>query len=148
MENTPAMREWLNDFGLSHPLVIGGPCSAETEEQVMKIVWSLEKGLIRNIVDGYDDPKPAYTTVATIVKILEKKGFLSKSPLGNTFEYHPVISRKEYTKGFLNRFVKKYFSNSYKSMISSLSENENLSAKEMEEIIEIFQNQLKTKEKN
>jgi predicted transcriptional regulator len=117
----------------------------KAEEQLMKVLWKLERAIIRNVVDEYDDPKPAYTTVATIMKILENKGFVDKTPIGNTYEYFPLISKKEYTKGFINRFVGKYFSNSYKSMISSLTENENLSAKEMEEIIEIFQDQLKAK---
>jgi BlaI family penicillinase repressor len=117
----------------------------KAEEQLMKVLWKLERAIIRNVVDEYDDPKPAYTTVATIMKILENKGFVDKTPIGNTYEYFPLISKKEYTKGFINRFVGKYFSNSYKSMISSLTENENLSAKEMEEIIEIFQGQLKAK---
>lgn len=114
----------------------------KAEEQVMKILWNIEKGLIREIVKNYEEPKPAYTTVATIIKILEKKGFVSKTPIGNTFEYFPLISKQEYTNGYLNRFVNKYFSNSYKSLISSFSSNENLSTKEMEEIIELFQKQL------
>lgn len=117
----------------------------KAEEQLMKVLWKLERAIIRNVVDEYDDPKPAYTTVATIMKILENKGFVDKTPIGNTYEYFPLISKKEYARGFIKRFVGKYFSNSYKSMISSLTENENLSAKEMEEIIEIFQGQLKTK---
>ena len=114
----------------------------KAEEQVMKILWKIENGLIREIVKNYEEPKPAYTTVATIIKILEKKGFVSKAPIGNTFEYFPLISKQEYTNGYLNRFVNKYFSNSYKSLISSFSSNENLSTKEMEEIIELFQKQL------
>lgn len=120
----------------------------KAEEQIMKILWKLEKGVIRNVVDNYDEPKPAYTTVATIMKILENKGFVKKNPIGNTFEYYPLITKQEYTSGFLQRFVNKYFSNSYKSMISSLSSNDNLSAKEIEEIIELFQNHLKTKKDN
>lgn len=117
----------------------------KAEEQVMKILWKMEEGLIRNIVSEYQDPKPAYTTVATMMKILEKKGFVSKNPLGNTYEYFPIISKQQYTNGYLQRFVNKYFSNSYKSMISSFSSNENLSVTEMEEIIELFQEQLKSK---
>ena len=113
------------------------------EDQVMKILWKIKKGLIRNVVKEYDDPKPAYTTVATIMKILEKKKFVDKIPIGNSYEYFPLVSKQEYTSGYMKRFVSKYFSNSYKSMISSLSSNENWSAKEMEEIIELLQNQLK-----
>jgi len=113
----------------------------------MKALWKLEKGQIRNVLDEYNEPKPAYTTVATIMKILEKKGFVSKNPLGNSFEFYPLISKQEYTRGFLKRFVNKYFSNSYKSMISTLSDNEDLSISEIEEIIEHFQHQLNNKKK-
>jgi BlaI family penicillinase repressor len=116
----------------------------KAEEQVMKILWNIEKGLIREIVKNYEEPKPAYTTVATIIKILEKKGFVSKTPIGNTFEYFPLISKQEYTNGYLNRFVNKYFANSYKSLISSFSSNDNLSTTEIEEIIDIFQKQLES----
>jgi BlaI family penicillinase repressor len=118
----------------------------KAEEQVMKILWSIEKGLIREMVAKYEEPKPAYTTVATIIKILEKKGFVSKNPIGNSFEFYPLISKQEYTNGYLHRFVNKYFANSYKSMISSFSSNENLSTKEIEEIIAVFQNQLNSKQ--
>jgi len=118
----------------------------KAEEQIMKVLWKLKKGLIRKVVDEYEEPKPAYTTVATIMKILEKKGFVGKTPIANSFEYYPLISEQDYTKGFLSRFVSKYFSNSYTSMISSLSENENLSTQEIEEIISIFQDQLNKKE--
>jgi len=117
----------------------------KAEEQIMKILWRIEKGLIRNVVSEYSEPKPAYTTIATIMKILEKKGFVSKTPIGNTYEYTPSVSKQFYTGTFLKRFVGKYFSHSYKSMISSLSSNENLSTREMEEIIEMFQEELKSK---
>jgi BlaI family transcriptional regulator, penicillinase repressor len=120
----------------------------KAEEQIMKILWEIGRGLIRQVVEAYDDPKPAYTTVATIMKILENKGFVDKTPVGNTNEYFPLISKQEYTSGFLKRFVGKYYSNSYKSLISSLSSNEKLTTKEIEEIIEIFQNQLKTGKDN
>lgn len=117
----------------------------KAEEQAMKILWSIDKGIIREIVSQYEEPKPAYTTVATIIKILEKKGFVDKVPVGNTFEYFPLISRQEYTSGFLKRFVSKYFSNSYKNLISSFSSTEDLSAGEIEEIIELFQQKLESK---
>ena len=120
----------------------------KAEEQIMKILWEIGRGLIRQVVEAYDDPKPAYTTVATIMKILEKKGFVDKTPVGNTYEYFPLISKQEYANGYLKRFVGKYFANSYKSLISSLSSNEKLTTKEIEQIIEIFQNQLKTSKDN
>jgi BlaI family transcriptional regulator, penicillinase repressor len=114
------------------------------EEQIMKILWKIKKGFVRDIVKEYEDPKPAYTTVATTVKILEKKGFVAFNQVGNIYEYYPIISEKEYTSGFLKKFVSKYFSDSFKNMISAFSEEEELSPKEIEEIIAHFQ-QLKSK---
>lgn len=117
----------------------------KAEEKVMKILWSIEKGLIRDIVQEFEDPKPAYTTVATIVKILEKKGFLSRTPLANSFEYAPKIKEKEYTQGFIQSFVKSYFSSSYKNLVSALSQQEDMSTEDMEELVQYFQQKIETK---
>jgi len=119
----------------------------KAEEQVMNILWKLGKGFIKNIVAGYPSPKPAYTTVATIINILEKKGFVKREPMGNTNEYHPVISKDKYTDGFLKRFVDKYFSSSYKNLVSSLSSREDMSTEDMEEIVGLLQSKLKDKRK-
>ncbi len=112
------------------------------EEQIMKILWDLEKGFVNDIIDRMPEPKPAYNTVSTIVRILEAKGFVSHKAYGKTHEYFPLLSREQYTKGFLNGFVKNYFSDSFKNMVSFFSKNEKLSAKEIEEIIDILQDQL------
>ena len=114
----------------------------KAEEQIMKILWDLEKGFVNDIIDKMPDPKPAYNTVSTIVRILETKGFVSHKAYGKTHEYFPLLSREQYTKGFLNGFVKNYFSDSFKNMVSFFSKNEKLSAKEIEEIIGILQDQL------
>jgi predicted transcriptional regulator len=114
----------------------------KAEEQIMKILWDLEKGFVNDIIDKMPDPKPAYNTVSTIVRILETKGFVSHKAYGKTHEYFPLLSREQYTKGFLNGFVKNYFSDSFKNMVSFFSKNEKLSAKEIEEIIDILQDQL------
>jgi BlaI family transcriptional regulator, penicillinase repressor len=114
----------------------------KAEEQIMKILWDLEKGFVNDIIDKMSDPKPAYNTVSTIVRILETKGFVSHKAYGKTHEYFPLLSREQYTKGFLNGFVKNYFSDSFKNMVSFFSKNEKLSAKEIEEIIDILQDQL------
>lgn len=119
----------------------------KAEEKVMKILWSIKRGLIRDVVAKYDEPKPAYTTVATIVKILEKKGFVDRSPVANSYEYFPVVEKSEYTKGFMRSFVKNYFSNSYKNLVSELSSDEEMTTQEMEELIEYFKNKIETKNK-
>lgn len=117
----------------------------KAEEKAMKILWSLGSGLIRDVVNKYDEPKPAYTTVATIIKILEKKNFVGRQPIANSFEYHPLIEQEEYTKKYMKSFVKRYFSDSFKSMVSAFGTNEELSTQDMEDLIQHFQNQIEKK---
>ena len=117
----------------------------KAEEKVMKILWKIDRGLIRDIVSEYEDPKPAYTTIATILKILEKKGFVKRKPVANSFEYSPKIKEEEYTQGFIQSFVKSYFSNSYKNLVSALSHQEDMSTEEMEELVQYFQEKIHDK---
>lgn len=117
----------------------------KAEEKAMKILWSINNGLIRDVVKGYEDPKPAYTTVATIIKILEKKGFVERRAIANTFEYHPLIKEGDYSKKYMKSFVKRYFSDSFKSMVSAFGTNEELSTQDMEDLITHFQNQIEKK---
>lgn len=117
----------------------------KAEEKVMKILWNINRGLIRDIVAEYEDPKPAYTTIATIVKILEKKGFVKRKPVANSFEYSPKIKEEVYTQGFIQSFVKSYFSNSCKNLVSALSHQEDMSTEEMEELIQYFQEKIHDK---
>lgn len=115
------------------------------EEQIMQVLWKLEKGFINNIIEHLPSPKPAYTTVSTIVRILEKKGFVDHKAYGNSHEYFPVVSKEKYTREYLKGFLKGYFSNSFSSMVSFFSRNEDMDVKEMEEIMKILQEEIKTK---
>ena len=99
----------------------------------------------QSIVDQFDEPKPAYNTVSTIVRIMEKKGFVAHHSFGKSHQYFPLVSRDEYKKGFLKRFVNNYFSNSFKQMVSFFSKDENLSIKELEEMMKIIEKQLQKK---
>lgn len=112
------------------------------EEQVMQIMWKIEKGFVKEILECFPDPKPAYNTVSTIVRILEKKGFVGHKAYGKSHCYYPLISKKEYTKTFLKGFVSGYFSNSYKQMVSFFSKENNLSIQEMEEIKQMIEHQI------
>ncbi len=117
----------------------------KAEEKAMKILWSIDGGLIRDVVNNYDEPKPAYTTVATIMKILEKKGFVGRRAIANTHEYYPLIREEDYTKKYMKSFVKRYFSDSFKSMVSAFGTNEELSTQDMEDLIEHFRKQIDKK---
>jgi BlaI family transcriptional regulator, penicillinase repressor len=114
----------------------------KAEEHVMQILWDLKKGFVNDILDGFPDPKPAYNTVSTIVRILEKKGFVSYKAYGKSHEYFPLVSKKEYTKKFLNGFLSNYFSNSYKQLVSFFSNENNLTVGELEEIRNMMNEQI------
>lgn len=113
----------------------------KAEEQIMQILWELKKGFVKDIVEKFPDPKPAYNTVSTIVRILEKKGFVDYKAYGKTHEYYPIIDKDQYKKDFLGNFVKDYFSNSYKQMVSFFTNESKISIKDLEEIKKIMEQQ-------
>lgn len=119
----------------------------KAEEQVMQILWKIKKGFVNDILKNLPDPRPAYNTVSTIVRILVKKGFVSYTAYGKSHEYFPVISQKEYTRAFLNGMLSGYFSNSYKQLVSFFSKENNLSITELEEIRAIMDEEIE-KQKN
>jgi len=106
----------------------------KAEEQIMQILWKLDRAFINDILDLLPAPKPAYNTVSTIVRILEKKGFVDHTAYGKTHEYFPLISKKDYTKTYFGHFMKNYFGNSYKEMVSFFTRDNNLDIHELEEL--------------
>lgn len=105
------------------------------EEQVMQILWDLGEGLVKDIRDRFEDPKPARNTVSTVVRILEKKGFIDHKSYGNVYLYYPVVSRDEYSKHQLFGLLESYFDNSFPAMASFFAREKDLSLAEMEELI-------------
>jgi predicted transcriptional regulator len=106
----------------------------KAEEQIMQILWKLNRGFINDILDQLPAPKPAYNTVSTIVRILEKKGFVDHRAYGKSHEYFPLVSKKEYTKSYFGHFMKNYFGNSYREMVSFFTRDNNLDIRELEEL--------------
>ena len=105
------------------------------EEEIMQVLWKLEKAFVKEIIEELDsDPKPAYNTVSTIVRILENKGFVDHEAFGRTHRYFPLISKEEYAGKFMKNFVQDYFGNSYRKMMSFFAEEEKLSLKDIEYI--------------
>lgn len=100
----------------------------------MQILWEVKKGMVHDLLDKFPEPKPAYNTVSTIVRILEQKGFVGHKAYGRTHEYFPVISKVDYTKSYFRNFVTNYFGNSYKSLASFFTSDANLSLNELEDI--------------
>lgn len=108
------------------------------EDQIMQIIWRMKKAFIRDIVDAFPEPKPHYNTVATIVKILVKKGILESELLGNTHQYQPTSIYEEYRQDYLGEVKRKYFGNSLPKMLAYFAKDERLSEEEIEELIEII----------
>lgn len=117
------------------------------EEQVMQVLWEIEKGFVKDILERFNDPKPAYNTVSTIVRILQDKGFVSHKAYGRTHEYYPVISKNEYRKSHMSNFVKDYFSSSYENMVSFFTQEKKISLREMEEIMKLMQEEIEKHKK-
>jgi predicted transcriptional regulator len=107
----------------------------KAEEQIMQELWVLEKAFVKDIVDRLPDPKPAYNTVSTIIRILEKKGFVDHYAYGKTHQYFPVISKADYTKSYFRNFLSGYFSNSFQEMVSFFAKEDKMSLSDLENLI-------------
>mgnify|MGYP000916668670 FL=1 len=108
----------------------------KAEEQIMQLLWKQEKAFVKDIIDEIPEPKPAYNTVSTIIRILEKKGFVGHNAYGKTHEYFPLISRKDYTRSFMKNFVRNYFSGSFQEMVSFFAKEDNMTLADLDEMIE------------
>ncbi len=119
------------------------PQLTRAEEEVMQILWKIEKGMVHDLLKKFPESKPAYNTVSTIVRILEQKGFVGHKAYGRTHEYFPVISKSDYTKSYFRNFVTNYFGNSYKSLASFFATEGKLSMKELGDIQKIIHKEIK-----
>lgn len=113
---------------------------AKREEQIMQVFWTLERAYIKEVIPEMPDPKPHYNSVATMVKILEEKGFLGHETVGNIYQYFPIITREEYQKHNMKDIVSQYFDNSYPKMLAYFAKEEKLSESELNEILNIIKN--------
>ena len=105
------------------------------EEQVMQILWELEEGLVKDIRERFDDPKPARNTVSTVVRILEKKGYIDHKSYGNVHLYFPLVSREDYSRSQLFGLLEGYFDNSFPAMASFFAREKDMSLAELEELL-------------
>ena len=105
------------------------------EEQIMHVLWFLGRAYVKDIIERLPEPKPAYNTVSTIVRILEKKGFVGHEALGKTHLYRPLVAKEDYTQAFLRGFVRDYFDNSYQDLVSFFAKDRDMSLAELEDIL-------------
>ena len=111
------------------------------EEELMRFFWEKDALFVKEILDFYDEPKPHFNTLSTIVRGLEEKGFLSHKTYGSTYQYYAVIDKKEYSEGTLKNVIRKYYDNSYLHAVSSLIKSENISLDDLRQLIQEVEKQ-------
>ena len=117
------------------------------EEQVMQVLWDLQKAFVKEVVEELPDPKPHYNTVSTTIRNMEDKGYVKHKAFGKTHQYYPAVSKESYRTNHMQKTIQNYFENSYKNVVSFFAKEEKISVKELKEIISIIeknQNQKKT----
>jgi BlaI family transcriptional regulator, penicillinase repressor len=119
----------------------------KAEEQVMQVLWDLKAGFVKDILDKMPEPKPAYNTVSTIVRILEKKGFVGYKAFGKTHEYYPLINKDDYRSFSLRILMKGYFGGSIERLVSFFAKDNEMDVKEVEKLLKYVQKDLKENEK-
>jgi len=111
----------------------------KAEEQVMQILWQLNEAIVKDIIEKMPDPKPAYNTVSTVVRVLEGKGFIGHKAYGNSHVYFPLVAEADYKKFTFDKMMKNYFSNSYQSLVSFIADEKKLGLRELDELTQLLE---------
>jgi predicted transcriptional regulator len=112
----------------------------KAEEEIMQILWRLDKAFVKDIVDELPAPKPHYNTVSTIIKILVDKGFIAYESFGKSNRYYPLIDKDDYSKRSMKQFVKRYFEGSFANMLSFFAKEKDISIDELESVLKELKN--------
>jgi predicted transcriptional regulator len=115
----------------------------KAQEEILMALWKIKEGAVSDILDSLPEPKPAYNTVATVIKVLEKKEYVSHKTFGKTNVYFPVVSDNEYAKNILKDTVKGFFNGSLNQMVSFFVKNKDLSITELEELKNLIEQEIK-----
>ena len=107
----------------------------KAEEQIMQHLWEMKEGVVRDIRDRFSEPKPARNTVSTVLRVLEKKEFVSHKSYGNFHVYYPLVSKEEYSRTQLSGLMKKYFDNSFSSLATFFAKEKDLSIQDLEDLM-------------
>jgi len=108
----------------------------KAEEQIMQYLWDMKEGIVKDIRARFDEPRPARNTVSTVVRILEKKGFVGHRPYGNLHIYYPLVSKSDYSKSQLFGLMENYFNNSFPALASFFAKESDMTMKEFDNILE------------
>lgn len=111
----------------------------KAEEQVMQALWKLGKAFVKDVMEEFPEPKPAYNTISTIIRILEKKEFVGHKAFGKTHQYFPLVSKDEYSKHTADQLVDNYFGGSFKNLVSFFVKDNDMTVKEMDELMKVLE---------
>ena len=120
----------------------------KAEEQLMQALWKLEKGFLKDIIDALPDPKPAYPTVSTVIRVMVQKGFVGYRTYGKSREYYPLIEKKAYFNTHFRGMVKNFFGSSWKGFAAFFAKDSELTLEELQEIREVIDQQIEDKKKH
>jgi predicted transcriptional regulator len=115
----------------------------KAQEEILKALWEVKDGAVSDVLDILPEPKPAYNTVATVIKVLEKKGYVKHKTYGKTNVYFPTVTKKEYAQHVTKSAIKGLFNGSINQLVSNLVKNKDLSLKEMEELKNLLEEEIK-----
>ena len=116
----------------------------KAEDQVMQILWKLKNAFVNDIIDQVPEPKPAYNTVSTIVRILEKKGFVAYNAYGKSHQYYPLVDKTEYSDFYLKSMISSYFGGSFGNLVSFFAKENKLAVNDLDEIMSHIKDEIKT----
>ena len=108
------------------------------EEEIMQVLWKIEKGIIKDILKEFPNPKPAYNTIATVLRVMENKGFVAHEEVGVFYQFYPLITKEAYAKSQAKSLIKTYFESSLLKLTAAFAKDENLSLADIEQINMIF----------
>ena len=115
----------------------------KAEEEIMLVLWKLKEATIREVINKLDDPKTPYTTVSTVVRVLEKKEIVGHRAVGTTYLYHPMVEKKDYLKGYLSGIVSSYFDGSFSNLAAFFAKENDLNLSELQNLVGEIESELK-----
>ena len=128
---------------MARPVNKGVSELTRAELELMQVIWKKEKVLVHDILDELPEPKPAYNTVSTLVRVLEKKGFVGHKAYGKTYEYFPLVSKEDYTSRYMTGVLNNFFDGSLSRLVSFFSSNKSISVEETDKILEMLKHDRK-----
>ena len=128
---------------MARPVNKGVSELTRAELELMQVIWKKEKVLVHDILDDLPEPKPAYNTVSTLVRVLEKKGFVGHKAYGKTYEYYPLVSKEDYTSRYMTGVLNNFFDGSLSRLVSFFSSNKSISVEETDKILELLKHDRK-----